>query len=80
VSHSGKDLAAGVFGVASLVTAILAFFWVPFAFSPLSAACLVTAIITSPKYKGLYELAAVVLTFAVVIGGTVAVVGDNPLY
>ena len=70
----------GVFGVASLVTGILAFFWVPFAFTPVSLACLITAIMASPKYKGLYELAAVVLAVAVVVGGAIAVIGDNPIY
>ena len=80
MSQSTKDLVAGVLGVASLVTGILTFFWVPFAFAPASAICLVAAIVTSPKYKGLYELAALVLAIAVVVGGSVAAIGENPLY
>jgi hypothetical protein len=80
VSRSGKDLAGGVFGIASLVLGILQCFWVPFAFAPASLACLVIALMMSPKYKGLYDVAAAVLAVGVVVGGIVAVVGENPLY
>jgi O-antigen/teichoic acid export membrane protein len=53
---------------------------VPFAFAPASLACLVIALMMSPKYKGLYDVAAAVLAVGVVVGGIVAVVGENPLY
>ena len=76
----GHDIAGGIFGVAALVFGILAIFFVPFAFAPLGLACLLIAIVSSPKYKGLYQVAAVALFLGVVIGGWIAVVSDNALY
>ena len=52
----------------------------PFAFAPLGLVCLVIAILCSPKYRGLYQVAAVALVIGVIIGGWIAVVTDNPLY
>jgi len=77
---NGSDLAGGIFGVASLVLGVLAIFFVPFAFAPLGLICLMVAILCSPKYHGLYQVAAVALVIGVVIGGWIAVVTDNPLY
>ncbi len=56
------------------------FFYVPFAFGPLALVALVIAIMCSPKYRGLYELTAVVLGVGFIVGGTIAVIMDNPLY
>ena len=78
--RSGYDLAGGIFGVAALVLGVLAIFFVPFAFAPAGLVCLIIAIACSPKYKGLYQVAAVALAVGVIIGGWIAVVSDNPLY
>jgi hypothetical protein len=78
--RNGYDLAGGIFGVAALVLGVLAIFFVPFAFAPLGVICLVTAILCSAKYRGLYQVAAVALATGVIIGGWIAVVMDNPLY
>ena len=42
--------------------------------------CLIIAVLCSPKYKGLYEVAGVAIVLGVIIGGWVAVVMNNPLY
>jgi hypothetical protein len=77
---TGRDTAGGIFGVAALVLGILACFWVPFALAPLGLMCLIIAVLCSPKYKGLYEVAGVAIVLGVIIGGWVAVVMNNPLY
>ena len=77
---STRDAVAGVFGVLALVFSVIQFFWVPVAFAPLGLVCLAIAISTSPKYKGLYELTAVLLPVGFVVGAAVAVIADNPLY
>ena len=76
----GSDLAGGILGVASLVLGVLSIFFVPFAFAPAGLICLMIAILCSPKYQGLYQVAAVALIVGVVVGGSIAVVTDNPLY
>jgi hypothetical protein len=80
VSSTTTDSTGGVFGVLALICGLLAIFWVPFAFAPVGLACLVIAIMVSPKYKGLYEVAAVAIGVGVIVGGTVAVLADNPIY
>jgi hypothetical protein len=75
-----KDVVAGICGVLALVFSVIQFFWVPMAFGPLALIFLVIAISTSPKYKGLYELTAVLLVVGFVVGAAVAVIADNPLY
>jgi hypothetical protein len=80
VSSTTTDSTGGVFGVLALICGLLAIFWVPFAFAPVGLACLVIAIMCSPKYKGLYEVAAVAIAVGVIVGGTVAVLTDNPIY
>jgi hypothetical protein len=81
MTNSGtKDVVAGIFGVLALVAGIVQFFYVPFAFGPLGLVFLVVAILASPKYRGLYELTAVVLTVGFIVGTAIAVVTDNPLY
>ena len=64
----------------ALVAAIVQFFYVPFAFGPLSLVALIIAIMMSPKYRGLYELAVVVASVGFVVGAAYAVIMDNPLY
>jgi hypothetical protein len=80
VSSTAHDSTGGVFGVLALICGLLSFFWVPFAFAPVGLACLVVALMCSPKYKGLYEVAAVAIGLGVIVGGTVAVLADNPIY
>ncbi len=75
-----NDLIAGIFGVIALAASIVQFFYVPFAFAPAALLALAIAIISSPKYRGLYELTAVVLVVGFVVGASVAVIADNPLY
>jgi hypothetical protein len=74
------ETAAGIFGVAAVVLGIVSFFFVPFASAPVGVVCLVIAIMLSPRYQGLYQLAAVLLIFGVVIGGGIAAAYENPLY
>ena len=78
--RNGYDLAGGIFGVAALVLGVLAIFFTPFAFAPAGLICLIVAIACSPKYKGLYQVAAVALVAGVIVGGWIAVATDNPLY
>jgi len=81
VKNAGTyDVMAGVFGVIALAASIVQFFYVPFAFAPLALLALVIAIMASPKYRGLYELTAVVLVVGFVVGASVAVIADKPLY
>jgi hypothetical protein len=81
VTEAGtKDVIAGIFGVLALVASIVQFFYVPMAFGPLGLAFLVIAIMTSSKYRGLYELTAVLLTVGFIVGSAIAVVAENPLY
>ena len=74
------DVMGGVFGVIALAASIVQFFYVPFAFAPVALLALVIAIMASPKYRGLYEITAVVLAVGFVVGASVAVITDNPLY
>ena len=64
----------------ALVGAIVQFFYLPFAFAPVALACFVIAIIASPKYRGLYQLTAVLLATGFIVGASFAVLTDNPLY
>jgi hypothetical protein len=83
VSVSGsspRDLAGGVFGVAALVFGILPLFWMPFLFAPLAVVCLMVGIILSPRYRGLYQVAAVVIVLCTVVGGAIAVWRSTALY
>jgi hypothetical protein len=79
-ARSTRDLVGGIFGVAALAMSILQIIWVPMAFAPLALVCLVIAIMLTPRYTGLFQTAAVVLALGFIVGSTVAVLGDNPLY
>ena len=78
--NGSKDVLAGIFGVIALTASIIQFFYLPFAFAPVALASLVIAIIASPKYKGLYQLTAVLLATGFIVGASIAVLTDNPLY
>ena len=74
------DVGAGLFGVVALVAGTVQWFYVPLAFGPLSLAALIIAILMSPKYRGLYEVTVAVASVGFVVGISVAVIMDNPLY
>ena len=81
MSSSGtKDVVAGIFGVLALVASIVQFFFIPFGLAPVGLVFLMTAIVASPKYRGLYQLTAILLVVGFVVGGAIAVATDNPLY
>jgi hypothetical protein len=81
VNESGpRDVAGGIFGVAALTLGVLQLFWWPMLFAPLGVLCLVIAVLLSPKYRGLYEVAGVVIAVGFVVGGAIAVIRHNPLY
>ena len=77
---TSRDPVAGFFAILALAAGVLSYFWVPFAFSPIALLCLVTAVMLSPKYRGLYQVAVVVIAVGVVVGGAVAVITDSPIY
>jgi hypothetical protein len=79
-SRTTSDLLGGIMGVAALVMSLLQLVWWPMLFGPLALLCLVVAVMVSPRYSGLYQTAAVVLAVGFVVGASVAVVADNPLY
>jgi hypothetical protein len=79
-SSGPKDVAAGIFGVIALVCGIVQFFYLPFLFAPLALVALIVAIMCSPKYRGLYELTAVVITVGFIVGAAIAVKTGHALY
>jgi hypothetical protein len=75
-----KDVVAGLLGVVALVAGIVQCFYLPFAFGSLTLVALIIAILISPKYRGLYEVTVAVGSVGFVVGVSVAVIMDNPLY
>jgi hypothetical protein len=71
---------AGFVGVIALLAAIVQWFYLPFAFGSLALLLLVISIMTSSKYRGLSQLTAVVASVGFVVGASIAVIMDNPLY
>ena len=77
---TSRDPVAGFFAILALVAGVLSYIWVPFALAPLALIVLVVAVMLSPKYRGLYQVAVVVIAVGVVVGGAIAVMNDRAIY
>jgi hypothetical protein len=80
MNTDSHEMLAGVFGVIALIGGIVSFFYMPMGIGPLALVALIIAILASPKYRGLYSLAAVLVTCGFIVGSAIAVIADNPLY
>ncbi len=74
------ELVAGFLSVISIVGSILALVWYPLRFSPFAVLLALIAVGMSPKNSRLPVAAVVVGSICFVVGMTIAVATDNPIY
>jgi hypothetical protein len=71
---------AGILAGLALAAGVVQIFFLPFVFGLAGFLAVVIAIVMSPRYRGLYSAATVVIGVGFVVGTTIAVLADNALY
>jgi hypothetical protein len=74
------ELVAGFLSVISLAGSIIGLVWYPLRFSPFAVLLALIAVAMSPKNSRLPLAAVAVGAICFVVGMTIAVVTDNPIY
>ena len=74
------ELVAGFLSVISLAGSIIGLVWYPLRFSPLAVLLALIAVAMSPKNSRLPLAAVAVGAICFVVGMTIAVATDNPIY
>ncbi len=74
------ELVAGFLSVLSIVGSVLALVWYPLRFSPFAVLLALIAVGMSPKNSRLPLAAVAFGAICFVVGMTIAVVIDNPIY
>ncbi len=74
------ELVAGFLSVISIVGSILALVWYPLRFSPFAVLLALIAVGMSPKNSRLPLAAVAIGSICFVVGMTIAVATDNPIY
>jgi hypothetical protein len=79
-SGGSAELVAGFLSVLSMVASALAIFWEPLKISPFAVLIALVAVGMSPRGARLPFLAVAVGAICFIIGMTVAVTTNNPIY
>jgi hypothetical protein len=79
-SPAPAELVAGFLSVISMVGSALAIFWEPLKVSPFAVLIALIAVGMSPRGARLPFLAVAVGSLCFIVGMTVAVTTDNPIY
>jgi hypothetical protein len=74
------ELVAGFLSVISIAGSIIGLVWYPLRFSPFAVLLALIAVAMSPKNSRLPLAAVAVGAICFVVGMTIAVVTDNPIY
>jgi hypothetical protein len=74
------ELVAGFLAVVSIVASVIALFWYPLRLSPFAVLLALIATGMSPRNARLPMIAVGVAVLGFILGATIAVTTDNPLY
>jgi len=74
------ELVSGFLAVISLAASVLAIFWDPIRVSPFAVVLALISTAMAPRDSRLPLIAVVVASLAFIVGATLAVTTNNPLY
>jgi hypothetical protein len=75
-----RELVSGFLAVISLAASVLAVFWDPIRVSPFAVVLALISTAMAPRNSRLPLIAVVVASLAFIVGATLAVTTNNPLY